>query len=168
VLLLPLGVILDVQEKIGIVKNLMANPQKATHRIVEAMTLQDGAPVTPLQDGVQQALPRDGVQWTPPQDGVPQTPRNLRFDAWITDCLLVSLGNEKHHNVSNPFNFMDMISLQGKTNIRVEPPPSYRSFFIARITFGNHSSPLGSARISSARLKYQSPPPLLTPLSPPA
>ena len=35
---------------------------------------------------------------------------------FVTDHLLVELGVEKEYNVSNPFDFMDMISLQGKTN----------------------------------------------------
>jgi ribonucleotide reductase beta subunit family protein with ferritin-like domain len=29
---------------------------------------------------------------------------------------LVALGNEKVYNVSNPFDWMELISLQGKTN----------------------------------------------------
>lgn len=35
---------------------------------------------------------------------------------YVTDRLLVELQCEKEYNVSNPFDFMDMISLQGKTN----------------------------------------------------
>jgi len=35
---------------------------------------------------------------------------------FVTDRLLVELECEKKHNVTNPFDFMDMISLQGKTN----------------------------------------------------
>ena len=35
---------------------------------------------------------------------------------FVTDRLLVELECEKVYNVSNPFDFMDMISLQGKTN----------------------------------------------------
>jgi ribonucleoside-diphosphate reductase beta chain len=35
---------------------------------------------------------------------------------FVTDRLLVELGCEKEYNVTNPFDFMDMISLQGKTN----------------------------------------------------
>jgi ribonucleoside-diphosphate reductase beta chain len=35
---------------------------------------------------------------------------------FVTDRLLVELGCEKVYNVGNPFDFMDMISLQGKTN----------------------------------------------------
>ncbi|QHI37306.1 Ribonucleoside-diphosphate reductase subunit beta [Kordia antarctica] len=35
---------------------------------------------------------------------------------FVTDRLLQELNCEKEYNVSNPFDFMDMISLQGKTN----------------------------------------------------
>ena len=35
---------------------------------------------------------------------------------FVTDRLLVELGCERQYNVGNPFDFMDMISLQGKTN----------------------------------------------------
>ena len=35
---------------------------------------------------------------------------------FVTDRLLVELELEKEYNVTNPFDFMDMISLQGKTN----------------------------------------------------
>ena len=35
---------------------------------------------------------------------------------FVTDRLLVELGCPKEYNSTNPFDFMDMISLQGKTN----------------------------------------------------
>lgn len=35
---------------------------------------------------------------------------------FVTDRLLVELGCDKEYNATNPFDFMDMISLQGKTN----------------------------------------------------
>ena len=35
---------------------------------------------------------------------------------FVTDRLLGELGCEKEYNTSNPFDFMDMINLQGKTN----------------------------------------------------
>ena len=35
---------------------------------------------------------------------------------FVADRLLVSLGAEKHYNAENPFPFMDMISMDGKTN----------------------------------------------------
>lgn len=39
-----------------------------------------------------------------------------QYIEFVADRLLVSLGNDKVYKVSNPFDFMDMISLQGKTN----------------------------------------------------
>lgn len=39
-----------------------------------------------------------------------------QYIEFVADRLLVELGNEKVYNVSNPFDFMEMISLQGKTN----------------------------------------------------
>ncbi|KAH0833907.1 ribonucleotide reductase small subunit [Lanmaoa asiatica] len=39
-----------------------------------------------------------------------------QYIEFVADRLLVSLGNTKVYNAKNPFDFMDMISLQGKTN----------------------------------------------------
>ncbi|KAG8865345.1 Ribonucleotide-diphosphate reductase (RNR), small subunit [Tulasnella sp. 330] len=39
-----------------------------------------------------------------------------QYIEFVADRLLVALGNEKHYHSTNPFDFMDMISLQGKTN----------------------------------------------------
>lgn len=39
-----------------------------------------------------------------------------QYIEFVADRLLVSLGIDKIYNVSNPFDFMEMISLQGKTN----------------------------------------------------
>ncbi|MCI5054919.1 MAG: ribonucleoside-diphosphate reductase small subunit [Flavobacteriales bacterium] len=39
-----------------------------------------------------------------------------QYIEFVADRLLVELGNEKIYNASNPFDFMEMISLQGKTN----------------------------------------------------
>jgi len=39
-----------------------------------------------------------------------------QYIEFVADRLLVELGCEKHFNVSNPFDFMEMISIQGKTN----------------------------------------------------
>jgi len=40
----------------------------------------------------------------------------VQYLEFVTDRLLVELNCEKEYNVTNPFDFMDMISLQGKTN----------------------------------------------------
>ncbi|KAF8836628.1 ribonucleotide reductase [Paxillus ammoniavirescens] len=39
-----------------------------------------------------------------------------QYIEFVADRLLVSLGNDKVYDATNPFDFMDMISLQGKTN----------------------------------------------------
>ncbi len=39
-----------------------------------------------------------------------------QYIEFVADRLLMSLGNDKIYNVENPFPWMDMISLQGKTN----------------------------------------------------
>jgi ribonucleoside-diphosphate reductase subunit M2 len=39
-----------------------------------------------------------------------------QYIEFVADRLLASLGNNKVYNATNPFDFMDMISLQGKTN----------------------------------------------------
>jgi ribonucleoside-diphosphate reductase beta chain len=39
-----------------------------------------------------------------------------QYIEFVADRLLQELGNEKIYNASNPFDFMDMISIQGKTN----------------------------------------------------
>jgi ribonucleoside-diphosphate reductase beta chain len=39
-----------------------------------------------------------------------------QYIEFVADRLLISLGCNKHYNASNPFDFMELISLQGKTN----------------------------------------------------
>eukprot|EP00796_Vickermania_ingenoplastis_P010314 gene10314-7211_t len=39
-----------------------------------------------------------------------------QYIEFVADRLLVSIGEAKHYNSTNPFDFMEMISLQGKTN----------------------------------------------------
>ena len=39
-----------------------------------------------------------------------------QYIEYVADRLLVQLGYDKIYNASNPFNFMEMISLEGKTN----------------------------------------------------
>ena len=42
------------------------------------------------------------------------------YICFVADRLLVSLGHEKHYNASNPFDWMEMISLQC-----AKPSPQY-------------------------------------------
>jgi len=39
-----------------------------------------------------------------------------QYIEFVADRLLAELGNPRIYNVSNPFDFMDLISIQGKTN----------------------------------------------------
>jgi ribonucleoside-diphosphate reductase subunit M2 len=39
-----------------------------------------------------------------------------QYIEFVADRLLLALGNQRHYNVTNPFDFMDLISLQGKAN----------------------------------------------------
>ena len=39
-----------------------------------------------------------------------------QYIEFVADRLLVALGDPKVYNATNPFDFMDLISLQGKTN----------------------------------------------------
>jgi ribonucleoside-diphosphate reductase subunit M2 len=39
-----------------------------------------------------------------------------QYIEFVADRLLVALGNEKIYKATNPFDFMDMISMEGKTN----------------------------------------------------
>ena len=40
----------------------------------------------------------------------------IQYIEFVADRLLVELGNEKVYDAKNPFGFMEMISIQGKTN----------------------------------------------------
>jgi ribonucleoside-diphosphate reductase beta chain len=39
-----------------------------------------------------------------------------QYIEFVADRLLLELGNDKVFNVTNPFDFMDMLSIQGKSN----------------------------------------------------
>jgi ribonucleoside-diphosphate reductase subunit M2 len=67
-----------------------------------------------------------------------------QYIEFVADRLLVALGNEKVYNVTNPFDFMDMISLQGKTNFFEKRVSDYSKANI------NHS---GTADNSAANSK---------------
>lgn len=51
---------------------------------------------------------------------------------YVTDRLLVELGCEKEFNATNPFDFMDLISLQGKTNFFEKRVAEYQKAGVAK------------------------------------
>ena len=61
-----------------------------------------------------------------------------QYIEFVADRLLVELGNPKIYNVANPFDFMDMISLQGKTN-----------FFEKRVGEYQKAGVLGGKKVDS-------------------
>jgi len=62
-----------------------------------------------------------------------------QYIEFVADRLLVSLGNEKHYHATNPFDFMEMISLQGKANFFEKRVSDYAKANI------NHHSPKPSS-----------------------
>lgn len=68
-----------------------------------------------------------------------------QYIEFVADRLLVELGNKKVYNVSNPFDFMDMISLQSKTNFFEKRVAEYQK---AGVSNGNSGESLNSADFS--------------------
>lgn len=66
-----------------------------------------------------------------------------QYIEFVADRLLVALGNDKIYNKTNPFDFMDMISLQGKTNFFEKRVSDYSKAGI------NHSGTSEAATSSS-------------------
>jgi len=60
-----------------------------------------------------------------------------QYIEFVADRLLVELGNEKVYNTTNPFDFMDMISIQGKTNFFEKRVAEYQK---ANVLGGNKDS----------------------------
>ena len=60
----------------------------------------------------------------------------------VADRLLLALGCEKHYGSPNPFDFMDMISLQGKTNFFEKRVSDYQK---ANVNVNNSNSNSSSA-----------------------
>jgi len=57
-----------------------------------------------------------------------------------TDRLLVALGNEKVYNDTNPFDFMEMISLQGKANFFESRVSAYSKSSVNQSIDADHSA----------------------------
>ena len=66
-----------------------------------------------------------------------------QYIKFVADHLLESLGNTKVYNAENPFDFMDMISLQGKTNFFEKRTSDYAK---ANVNYVNPSASGASCR----------------------
>lgn len=69
-----------------------------------------------------------------------------QYIEFVADRLLVSLGNDKVYNVANPFDFMDMISLQGKTNFFEKRVSDYSK---ANVAHSNQKSETAASKAFS-------------------
>ena len=59
-----------------------------------------------------------------------------QYIEFVADRLLGALGNEIHYRATNPFDFMDMISLQGKTNFFEKRVSDYQKANFSKSTSG--------------------------------
>jgi ribonucleoside-diphosphate reductase beta chain len=59
-----------------------------------------------------------------------------QYIEFVADRLLVALGCKKHYNATNPFDFMEMISLQGKTNFFEKRVAEYQKAGVMNATQG--------------------------------
>jgi len=76
-------------------------------------------PLTELQDIIKEAVEyeKEFVSSALPVSLIGMNAQLMcQYIEFVADRLLLSLGSEKIYNASNPFPFMEMISLQGKTN----------------------------------------------------
>ncbi len=62
-----------------------------------------------------------------------------QYIEFVADRLLLELGNEKVFNVTNPFDFMDMLSIQGKSNFFVKRVSEYQKAGVLSSGHGQES-----------------------------
>ena len=65
-----------------------------------------------------------------------------QYIEFVADRLLVALGDDKVYNVTNPFDFMDMISLQGKTNFFEKRVSDYSKAGVNAAAAGKAAGPI--------------------------
>lgn len=63
-----------------------------------------------------------------------------QYIRFVADRLLVALGNEKIYNDTNPFDFMEMISLQGKANFFESRVSAYSKSSVNQSIDNDHSA----------------------------
>ena len=79
-----------------------------------------------------------------------------RYIEFVADRLLADLGCKRVYNVENPFDFMEHISLEGKTNFFEKRVGEYKKFGVA--VSGNgagaNASPAGGAQMAVDTRKF--------------
>ena len=67
-----------------------------------------------------------------------------QYIEFVADRLLFALGNPKHYNATNPFDFMENISLQGKSNFFERRVADYAKAGVARPDEEESSQPVSN------------------------
>jgi len=67
-----------------------------------------------------------------------------QYIEFVADRLLVALGQEKHFGVTNPFEWMEMISLQGKTNFFEKRVGEYQKSGVAFTAASTSAEPVNT------------------------
>ena len=93
-----------------------AHPDTVNRIITEAVAIE--------QDFLSDALPVSLIGMT--------ARLMCQYIEFVADRLLVALGNPKHYNATNPFDFMENISLQGKSNFFERKVGDYAKAGVAR------------------------------------
>lgn len=62
-----------------------------------------------------------------------------QYIEFVADRLLISIGEEKVYNATNPFDFMEMISLQGKTNFFEKKVSEYQKVGVMAKEVGSNA-----------------------------
>ncbi|GAA6006598.1 hypothetical protein JCM11491_003111 [Sporobolomyces phaffii] len=68
-----------------------------------------------------------------------------QYIEFVADRLLVALGNPKLYHTSNPFNFMEMISMEGKTNFFEKRVSEYQKAGVMNRSSGTNTPTPGTA-----------------------
>ena len=79
-----------------------------------------------------------------------------QYIEFVADRLLMSLGNEKYYGSTNPFDFMDMVSLQGKPNFVEKRASDYSRANIHHSTTSRSNSNHSSNKILYVTGPYES------------
>ncbi|CAL1701398.1 unnamed protein product [Somion occarium] len=74
---------------------------------------------------------------------------------FVADHLLVCLGNPKHYNSANPFDFMELISMQGKTNFFEKRVSEYSKAHLSRSASPRVGTPLAPTPLRAFNLNEE-------------
>lgn len=75
-----------------------------------------------------------------------------QYIEFVADHLLTSLGNEKHYKALNPFDFMDMISMQSKANFFEKRVSEYSRANFSRST-SQEGLPINGSRVRDYKVQ---------------